>query len=250
MAILLYLTSPSLAISAPAAGVIPHPKIQPDDYKLKAEAPAPQQDPKKLLEMMLIATAAKHCLAVESAITDQVKLIDAYNYQPDIDNLPKDMTDVEKEKAMVYMMGRPDIPDFGFLIPEAWRLAPRNLRIKFNAIVTLKLEEAISFKIGGYPFDGNCKGSLAGDITKDKNNFSHAKITTPLAFDVKETRLTYLLSKQEGYNWLINDLLIDDVGVGNYVKKDLANTVAEKGLAETIKDICKSSSLPTLRCNN
>lgn len=229
------------------AGPFVHAPIRGDTETVKKPEP-PKPDPKKILEAAPLTLAVKHCIALEGIITEQFRLVDAFNYQPDLENLPGNMEPAQKEKTMLYVMGRPDVPDFGFLIPETWKTARRDLRIRFNSISTLQLASALGFKYGGYPFHGNCKGKLDADIATDKNGNEKVNISMPLAFDTSEVTLTYVLYRQRGYNWQIDDLLVNNIGASNLISKDLGRNATEKGLEQTIIDICAKSPFPSLKC--
>ncbi len=218
-----------------------HPGTEPSTTKT-------QPDPKKLEEAAVTIIALKHCLSLDGGLNQYARLIDAYNIQPDLDNLPEDITGAEKEKALLYTMGRPDIPDFGFLIPATWRLTNRDARIKFDAILTLHLAETLGFKNAAQSYNNNCKPIIRGDITKDTKGFSHASIIMPLSFEGKETQINYLMLKQETYNWQIQDLLINDVGITNYIKKDLGKAVTTKGIDAVTNELCKTANTPGLQC--
>ena len=219
----------------------PQPAVQ-------ASATADIKPNPKLDEEAATITALKQCLAMDGSLNQQPRLIDAYNYQPDLDNLPKNMDEAAQEKVMFYIQGRPDIPDFGFLIANIWRVAKRDQRIKFDSIMSLQLAKKLGFTYGAMAFQGNCKPVMQGDITTS-GNFEHASITMPLAFNDKQVQLTYILVKQSGYNWQIDDLLIDNAGVANYVEKNLAAEITNKGFNQVIKDICQSSKIDGLKCN-
>ena len=232
-----------LSLATPAkAGPFVHSAIAGDPTQPVTVKP-PLTNPKQLIEALPLSIAIKHCLTLQDSITEQYKLIDAFNNQPDLDNLPKNISDAGREKIMLYMMGRPDIADFGFLVPDIWMLAERSLRIKWNALITLRLDEALGFRNNGYQFAGNCKGKLIGEITKT-DNFTHARIEIPLAFDQTEVTLTYLLYKQDGYNWQIDDLLVNGVGVTHYLDKNLN----QKNITDQLKSLCQKSSFGGLKC--
>ena len=94
--------------------------MRPQPVNELAATPANKPDPKKLDEAAATVTALKHCLALDGSLNQQARLIDAYNNQPDLEHLPSDMNDAMREKTLLYTMGRPDIPDFGFLIPSGF----------------------------------------------------------------------------------------------------------------------------------
>src|SRR4051812_18885721 len=115
----------SLSMVIPAqASPFAHPK--PVIENPTTQNPTPKTDPKKLDEAAATVAALKHCMSMDGSLNQQPRLIDAYNHQPDLDNLSPNMSDEQREKVVLYTMGRPDIPDFGFLISNIWRVTGRN----------------------------------------------------------------------------------------------------------------------------
>ena len=234
-------------LNAPNIDVLASPFVRPQPIGEPAATVPSKSDQKKLNEAASIVTAVKHCLAMDGSLNRPPRLVDAYNNQPDLENLPKNMNYIEKEKTQAYVIGRPDIPDFGFLIADIWRVTPRDMRIKFNSIISLKLMEALGFKSGAYAFEGNCKPVMQGDIT-ESGIFEYARVNMPLAFNDKDVKLTYIMVKQNEYNWQIEDLLINDVGVTNYVKKDLVSAVNLQGIDAATRKMCKGLKSKDLKC--
>ena len=187
--------------------------------------------------------AIKHCAKMENSITEHFLLIDAFNYTPPADEAAI-TSDAEKEKYALYLMNRPDIADFSYMIPTTWRTTPRDLRVKFNAIMNLKIASELGFRFGGYRFHNNCK------ITKEtkprhRNGYSYLTLTTPFAFDTTEASLVYFMEKQDGYNWQISDITFN----GFSQKKNIAKMVDKNGLKFTISQLCKNSGFGTLKCD-
>lgn len=165
----------------------------------------------------IIALAVNHCLKIESSITEHFRLIRAYNDPMQIDMM---------------------MPDFGLIFGQEWSVTTRAPRTKFNAIMLLTLSEKLGFRYGGYKFHDNCKAALIGKITH-KNNFNYAKIKMPLAFDTNEAELQYQLEQQDGYYWIISDILINGESISAYKNGNVANT---------INSLCSASSFGTLIC--
>ncbi len=139
------------------------------------------------------------------------------------------------------------LPDFGFIIPQYWVVTERAPRVKFNAIMSLKLSEQLGFKYGGYKFQGNCQATIDGEIKK-QDNFSFVEISMPLAFDTTEAKLTYVLARQDGYNWLVGDILVNSESLVKRYRKEITDNIQAEGIDKAIIDLCKTSNFPTLEC--
>jgi hypothetical protein len=103
----------------------------------------------------------------------------------------------------------------------------------------LTLSEKFGFKFGALKFYGNCKAEMLGKIIK-KNNFHYAQMKMPLAFDTEEVSLIYKAEKQDEYNWIIADILVNGESLKIYNSGNVQNTIYY---------LCKKSGFGTLKCD-
>ncbi|MEQ1790274.1 MAG: hypothetical protein ABL857_07510 [Rickettsiales bacterium] len=188
-----------------------------DIIKESPPTPAPKKE-KKQNPQEIMALAINHCLKIEDAITEHFRLVRTFN-----EPMANDLV----------------LPDFGFIFGQEWNVTTRIPRTKLNSILLLRLSEKFGFKFGALKFHGNCKAEMLGKITRE-NNLSYAKIKMPLAFDTEETNLTYQAEKQDGYNWIIADILVSGESLRSY---NYGNVGA------SINKLCGESSFGTLQCN-
>ena len=213
------------------------PEIDAIISKPKKAPPPKAKKEGKFVDNEPLLIAVKHCLSIENSVTEHFRLIDAFNVQPEVDNPKPNMSDADKQRLEIYLMGRPDIADYGFTIPQQWQFANRVLRVKFNAIMGLRLAEKLGFRYGGYKFVGNCKIAKPHEIIKNQTSET-TNIELPLAFDTKEVRLNYILQKPNGYNWQITELLINGYPLASSTQEDISDITLEK----LINNYCKSSA--------
>lgn len=165
-----------------------------------------------------MALAINHCLKTEDAITEHFRLVRAFNEPMENDLM---------------------LPDFGFIFGQEWVTTTRVPRTKFNSILLLRLSEKLGFKFGGFKFHKNCQAEINDKITR-KNNFRYASVNMPLVFDTIESTLTYKLDKQDGYNWIIVDVLVNGESLKTYNSGNVQNTIYY---------LCKKSGFGTLKCD-
>ena len=131
------------------------------------------------------------------------------------------------------------LPDFGFIFGQEWSVTTRIPRTKFNSLLLLTLSEKFGFKFGALKFHGNCRAEMLGKITK-RNNFHYAQMKLPLAFGTEEASLIYKAEKQDGYNWIIVDILVNGESLKIYNSGNVQNTIYY---------LCKKSGFGTLKCD-
>lgn len=169
-------------------------------------------------------TAGLHCETMADSLARPEVLRAALSETLDLDALPPSMSKAEREKALNYLWGRPDIIDMSFLAGEYWPVARREERIHFNAAIGL----ALAAKLGKIEKkEGDCLPQ------------AHIWENRALVFTALSGHsLAYSLEKPREMKWIITDISIDGESLWKLYGEILKNELPKTGLGGVTKRIC------------
>jgi ABC-type transporter MlaC component len=161
---------------------------------------------------------SEHCQRIAMQIEEPYAVVEYYK-----------QTEIENE----------NFPNFTFLLGQYASLIDRKNRHRFNALMMLKVAEAMDFKPKQYPFHGNCE--VAANVEEDS-------ISTVVAYGITQRKLTYKLTREEGYEWQIEDLIIGGISLADVYSAKFIYEISRVGFAPMIKNLCKTSNFSKLGC--
>lgn len=189
-----------------------------------------------------------HCKKLEAAVKDRYSLVSAFKEHYSNADFDRKMTDRERLDLLQYFKGRKNLADFGFIIPNFENVMPRKWRIKFNALMNLYVVEKLGFSPNGYAFDGNCEVTNLNDEFDVETNL--VELETKLALGVEQRTLRYKLVREEGYGWLMRDLLVDNLLLAHQFRGEFSLQISTEGFEPFIENLCNASSFSKLGCED
>lgn len=190
-----------------------------------------------------VEVASAHCAKIAEKVPNAYDLHHAYVTHYKNQDFDKKFTDAQKQDLISYFEGRPDLPDFTFLIPEYQTTIDRKNRINFNALQTLEVIEMLNFNPKDVPFAGNCA------IDDFKPNFSRLELKTLIAFGTQQHKLTYIMLHPKGFSWQIDDIKIDEQSLAQLHRPAFSQEISFSGFDKFIENLCKLSSFSKLGCD-
>lgn len=189
-----------------------------------------------------VDVASQHCEKIARKVKTPYDLRKAYITHYKNQDFDKKFTDAQKQDLVSYFEGRPDLPDFTFLIPQYQTTIDRKNKINFNALQTLEVIEKLDFDKDKFPFADNCK------MAEFKPDSQKLTLNTVMAFGTKQHKLTYIMLHPKGFSWQIDDLAIDGQSLAAQHRPTYSDEIGFAGFDKFIEGLCKASSFSKLGC--
>lgn len=215
-------------------------------FSIIVEAGAlPQEKSAEKLDLFeAIEVASQHCLKIAEKVKMPYDLRSAYITHYKNQDFGKKFTDAQKQDLISYFEGRPDLPDFTFLIPDYQTTIDRKNKINFNALQTLEVLEKFNFDVEAFPFADNCK------MEEFKPDIHKLILNTVIAFGTNQHKLTYTMLHPKGFSWQIDDIAIDGQSLAQAHRIAYTDEIAFAGFDKFIEGLCKASSFSKVGCAN
>lgn len=190
----------------------------------------------------------EHCVKVVKALKEPYSLVEAYRKHYSDADFEKKMTDSERLDLFDYFAGRRNLPNFTFLISDYEPVMNRKARVKFNTLMTADFIGKLALDAKQYPFAGNC------EVTNLDDNFdletNEMQLKTKIAYGTEQRGLTYKLARETGYQWQIDDIMIDENSLADEYSVPFSQKIKMSGFDILIENLCNSSNFSTLGCKD
>ncbi len=189
----------------------------------------------------------EHCKKVEAVRKEPYALVDAFKKHYVNADFDGKMTSDQRLDLAKYFAGRKNIPDFGFVIPNYESLMPRRDRVRFNVLMADKVQRDLVGDELAHAFHGNCEVQNLDEILASEGDEIEAK--TLIAFGTSSTQMTYSLEREEGYEWGVADLQIEEMkSLHEQYGREFSTAISQLGFAPLIENLCKASDFSKLGC--